>query len=179
MDTAHLLSASATPVVLISACGLVTLALYNRLGAILARIRAFHEQKIGLLDGLQERNMDGQNVLLDMLESQIQKVTSKAKVIQKALFCMLAAISAFLLCSVSAGATVLNVWFGIAAVGTCVLGIAFFLSGIGLAMRELSLSLVPLEEENTYLEVVKANRLAKLNSGRNLKIAKVRNLESA
>ena len=172
MDTSHLLSASVTPVVLISACGLVTLALYNRLGAILARIRSFHQQKIGLLDGLQEQDLDGPHLLLDMLDSQIKEVTDKAKVLQKALFCMLAAMSTFLLCSVFAGATVLNVGFGIAAVGTCVLGIGLFLSGIGLAMRELALSLIPLDEENAYLEVVKANRLAKLNSNAKLKIAK-------
>ena len=172
MDTAHLLSASVTPVVLISACGLVTLALYNRLGAILARIRSFHQQKIGLLDHLQEQDLEGHNLLLDMLDSQIKKVTGKAKMIQKALFCLLAAMTAFLLCSVFAGATALNVWFGVAAVGTGVLGIALFLSGIGLAMRELSLSLAPLEEENAYLEVVKSDRLAKLGSGRNLKFAK-------
>lgn len=157
---------------LISACGLVTLALYNRLGAILARIRAFHQQKLGLLDCLDEQDVDGQNLLLDMLDSQIKGVISKARVIQKSLFCMLAAISAFLLCSLFAGATVLNEWFGIAVVGTSVLGIALFLSGIGLAMRELSLSLTPLEEENAYLESVKVHRLAKQKSGRHLKIAK-------
>ena len=107
-----------------------------------------------------------------MLDSQIKNVTGKAKLIQKALFCLLAAMTAFLLCFIFAGVTVLNVGFGVVAVGTGVLGIALFLSGIGLAMRELSLSLVPLEEENAYLEVVKSDRLAKLDSGRNLKFAK-------
>ena len=153
---------------LISACGLVTLALYNRLGAILARIRSFHQQKIGLL----EHDFEGNALLLEMLDSQIKKVTGKAKMIQKSLFCLLAAMTGFLLCSVFAGATVLNVWFGIAAVGTYVLGITFFLSGIGLAMRELSLSLVPLEEENAYLDVLRSHYLAKLDTGRNLKVAK-------
>lgn len=172
MDTTHSLSASVAPVVLISACGLVTLALYSRLSAILARIRAFQQQKLGLLDNLQERGFDEQLLLLDMLDSQISEVTVKARLIQKALFCMLAAISAVLCCSLFAGATVLlNAWFGIASLGACVLGIFFFLFGTGLAMRELSLSLTPLEEENAYLEVVKVHRLRKLNSDRSLKIA--------
>ena len=39
MNVGPVLSASATPVVLISACGLITLALYNRLATILARWR--------------------------------------------------------------------------------------------------------------------------------------------
>lgn len=171
MDTTHILSTSVAPVVLISACGLVTLALYSRLAAILTRIRAFHQQKIELLDNLNEHDFDGQHSLIDLLDSQINEVTVKAKVIQKSLFCMLAAMSAFLLCSVFAGATLVNVWFGTIALGTGLVGITLFLSGIGLAMRELSLSLIPLEEENAYLEVVKSHRLAKLNTAKALKIA--------
>ena len=171
MDTIHLLSASVTPVVLISACGLVTLALYNRLSAILSRIRAFHQQKIGLLNRPIQRDAEKHDLLLDMLDSQIKDVTRKAKLIQKALFSMLASISAFLLCSVFAGATVFNVWFGIAALATALLGICLFLAGIGLAMRELSLSLAPLAEENAYLEVVRASRFTKPRNGQNLSIA--------
>ena len=55
METTHLLSASVTPIVLVSACGLVTLVLYNRLGAILARLRAFHQQKVELLQNFDEQ----------------------------------------------------------------------------------------------------------------------------
>ena len=108
-----MLSVSVTPVVLISACGLVTLALYNRLGTILARIRAFHQQKIVLLKNLHEHEVVEQQMLLDMLDSQIVGITVKARVIQKGLYCLLAAIAAFLLCSLFAGATELHEWVGL------------------------------------------------------------------
>jgi len=147
------------------------LALYNRLGAILARIRAFHQQKIELLNNLHEHEIGEQQMLLNMLDSQIVGVTVKARVIQKSLYCLLAAIAAFLLCSLFAGATVLHEWVGMVALGMGVLGLSLFLVGLGWAMRELTLSLTPLEEESSYLQVLTAHHLAKLQSGKRLKVA--------
>ena len=171
MDTSHLLSVSVTPVVLISACGLVTLALYNRLGTILARIRAFHQQKIELLKHLHEHEVVEQQMLMDMLDSQIVGVTGKARVIQKGLYCLLAAIAAFLLCSLFAGATELHEWVGLVALVMFVLGLSLFLVGLGWAMWELKLSLSPLEEESTYLKTLAALYRAKSHGGNRLKVA--------
>lgn len=175
METSHLLSAMVTPGILVSACGLVTLALYNRLGGILARIRAFHLQKIDLLKSLKSlRDHEAMEttMLLDLLDSQIVAVTIKARSIQKGLYFLLAAIAAFLLCSLFFGATVLNEWIGMVALGMGFLGLSLFLAGLGWAMRELTLSLTPLEEENTYLEVLTANQLAKSAGENRLKVAK-------
>jgi len=163
---------SVTPVVFISACGLVTLALYNARGAILAQIRAFHQQKIELLKNLHKHAVVEQEPLLDMLDSQIVEVTVKARMIQKGLYCLLAAIAAFLLCSLFAGATVLHEWVGMVALGMGFLGLSLFLIGLGWAMRELTLSLIPLEEESAYLEVLTAHHLAKSQDGKMLKVAK-------
>ena len=159
MDAFRLLSISVTPVVLISACGLVLLALYNRLGAILVRIRAFHQQKIELLENAD--NGDDQVMLLKMLDSQISKVTFKAKTIQNGLYCLLSAILAFLICSLLGATTVLHKSLGVVALGMHVVGLCLFLAGIGLAIRELTLSLVPLEEENAFLEVLTIQHLAR------------------
>lgn len=161
METDRLYSASISPVVLISACGLITLALYNRLGTILGRIRAFHQQKIELLKGFHEHDLDEQQMLLEMLDSQIDDVTHKARLIQKGLYCLLAAICSFLFCSPLAAAAVLQEWFGLAALGMNFLGISLFFFGIVWSMRELTLSLAPLEEESAYLELVTSRYLAK------------------
>lgn len=172
MDAAHLLSVSATPVVLISACGLVTLALYSRLGAILARIRAFHQQKIELLKELDKREDGGQeHMLLSLIDSQIAKVTVKAKVIQNGLYCLLCAILALLLCSLLAAAAALHESVGVAALGMYVLGVSLFLAGIGWAIRELTLSLTPLEEESAYLDRLTAQHKARSQSGQ-IRVAK-------
>ena len=171
MDTTHLLSVSVTPVVLVSACGLVTLALYSRFGVILARIRAFHQQKIELLENLHQHEVNEQQMLLNMLNSQIVGVTIKARAIQKGLYCMLAAIAAFLLCSLFAGATVLHEWIGMVALAMGILGISLFLVGLGWAIRELTLSLTPLEEEADYLKILTAHHLAKSQGEKKLKVA--------
>jgi len=49
--------------------------------------------------------------------------------------------------------------FGLAALGFCLLGILLFFAGIGWATRELRLSLVPLEEENAYLQILAGHHL--------------------
>ena len=171
MNASHLLSVSVTPVVLISACGLITLALYNRLGAILARIRSFHQQKIELLKNLHEFETLERQSLMDLLDSQITSVTDKAKMIQKSLYCLLAAIAAFLLCSLFAAATELQEWLGMVSLGTGFLGLFLFLFGLGWAMWELKLSLTPLEEESAYLKVLTSVHVAKLQGGNRLKVA--------
>lgn len=170
MDILQLLTASVTPVVLISACGLITLALYNRLGAILARLRAFHQQKLELLKECDDRESDDCQTSLSMVDSQIEKVTLKAKIVQKGLYCLLSAVVAFLLCSTFAAVGVLNEQFSMIALGMHFVGLLLFLGGIGWAIRELTLSLTPLDEENAYLESVTANHMAKLH-GKKLKIA--------
>lgn len=164
MDTAQLLSASVTPVVLISACGLVTLSLYNRLNAILGRIRAFHEQKIAAIEELGKREGDDpKHPLLDMIDSQIGQITQKARAIRRGLFCLLSAILAFLMCSLLAALAAFHASFGLVALGMHIAGLALFLAGVGWAIRELALSLSPLEEESTYLQTLTAQRLVRLN----------------
>lgn len=82
----------------------------------MARIRAFHQQKIGLLDNPHS----DQTLLLDILDSQIVAVTRKGTLIQKGLYCLLAAIAALLLCSLFAGASVIY-----EEVSMIALGVAF------------------------------------------------------
>src|SRR4051794_26877417 len=117
MNPLHTLTVSVTPLALVSACGLIVLALYNRLGAILARIRAFHQQKIDLLKDCQEHDNLQRHMMLDMLDSQIAKVTVKAKAIQKGLLCLLLAIVAFLFCSLFTVVAALHEWGGMIALG--------------------------------------------------------------
>jgi hypothetical protein len=154
MNAHQLLSVSVTPVVLISACGLITLALYNRLGIILARIRALHLQKIELL---QSRDKNGQldhRLLLVLIDSQVDKVTQKAKIVQKGLVSLLGACLSFLSCSFLAGAAVMDPAFGAIALVSQGVGLFLFALGVGWALRELMHSLTPLEEESDYLRAL-------------------------
>jgi hypothetical protein len=160
MEPLHVLAVSVTPVVLISACGLITLALYNRLGAMLAQIRTLHKQKLEAIITHEAQQSSNQAVLLELINSQAAKVTGKAKLIQKGLFCLLSAVVAFLLCSLLGAAATLHALMGVAALTTYVFGLVLFLASIGWALRELTLTLTPLEEERAHLEIL-TSRLAK------------------
>ncbi len=168
---AQLLSSSFTPIVLISACGLVTPSLYNRLGELTTRIRLIHHQKVELLKNLHEHEYSEQEMLLDMLDSQSEQVLDKARLVKASLNCLLLAIAAFVFCSVFTGAEELNEWIGTAALAMGSLGVALFLSGLGWVMRELSLSLEPLQAEKEHLKAVTAIYLSKSRGSRTLKVA--------
>lgn len=161
MNTQQLLSVSVTPVVLISASGLITLALYNRLSVILARIRVFHQQKIGLLESRRQQTALDYRLLLEMVDSQVAKVTAKAKMIQRGLFCLLGASLAFLSCSLLTALSVFHESIGMVALVAHLIGLTLFAGGLGWAMRELMLSVSPLEEEGFYLDsLVEQHNLA-------------------
>jgi len=174
MDTFHadMFALSVTPGILISACGVVATALYNRLGVILARIRAYHQRMIELLVNSHQHEVVDPQSLLDMLDSQIVAVTGKAKMIQNGLHCLLAAIVAFLLCSVCAGVAMLHDWFGLVALASGFVAVCLFITGLGWAVREVTCALSPLEEETAHLRVLTSQYLLKSQERTKLKIAK-------
>lgn len=128
------------------------LALYNRLGVILARLQAFHQQKINLLEGRKQKTEINHDLLLEMIDSQADKVTAKAKMIQRGLFCLLLACLAFLACSLLTALSVFHESIGVVALASHLIGLTLFAGGLVWALRELRHSLSPLEEEGFYLE---------------------------
>ncbi|QJX01180.1 hypothetical protein FTUN_8819 [Frigoriglobus tundricola] len=70
-----------------------------------------------------------------------------------------------------AGASVVYEGVGVVALGMGILGVVMFLAGLGWAMKELTLSLSPLEEETAYLDALSTHHSAKARVGRRLKIA--------
>ena len=97
-DWAKIISASVVPVVIISACGLLCLAFYNRLAAIVSRLRSFqrkrlHEQELLHSAGPEEGpEHSRRRRLLEHLESQTAGVVHRAKLIRLTLLFMLLTI---------------------------------------------------------------------------------------
>jgi hypothetical protein len=158
MQISRLLAASVTPVVLISACGLITLALYNRLATILARLRSYHQLQIDLLREIDDANESAKSQF-DALRSQVGQITRKARMVQRGLFCLLSSVIAFLGCSIFAAASEWIEYFGTAAIVMHLLGLLLFVTGIGWAMRELLISISPLDEEHAFIETAVANHI--------------------
>jgi hypothetical protein len=152
MDVANLLSVSVTPVVLISASGLILLALYNRLGLINARVRNFHREKMALIKDIEREDGADRRLLLNMISTQIDRVMKKARLTVLSLSALLSAIAAFVLCSLCAAIGTLLPSLNYVAFAFHLLGLGLFLTAVGIALFEINRSIAPMAEENAYLD---------------------------
>ncbi len=93
------------PVVLISACGLLCLALYNRFSNIISRARAFHREMFDCQTQLTKLGNPGSDLAAQLtdriaiLSGQTAQILARAAKIRAALFCLLLTIVCMLACS--------------------------------------------------------------------------------
>src|SRR6202034_1969261 len=101
---------AAVPVVMISACSLLSLAFYNRMAAIVSRLRSLqrecieHQEKLyanraaGVPDEMLARRTEQ---LIAMQRFQTKAVLRRARFLQSALGCLLSGIGIFVICCLS------------------------------------------------------------------------------
>ncbi|HUB26833.1 MAG TPA: DUF2721 domain-containing protein [Tepidisphaeraceae bacterium] len=158
-DLARIISASVVPVVIISACGLLALAFYNRLAAIVSRLRAIHRERLHEHDvlshseGHEESAIDRQE-MLRVLEIQTAHVARRAKLIRLTLFFLLLTVCLLIGCCLMLGLSVLLPGAIYLAVPLFMLGLISMLVGIICAMMELKEALQPAELESRFVSQV-------------------------
>lgn len=157
-DLSKVISASVVPVVIISACGLLCLAFYNRLSAIVGRLRSFQRERLQEQDWLARHAhdadasvMDRHHQLLEMLDVQTVHVTRRARLIQSTLMCLLAAIGCLVVCSLFLGLSILHESVIYVAAGIFVVGLSCVLGAVTFAARELTAALEPIELESRFV----------------------------
>ena len=143
------------PVVLISACGLLCLALYNRLATIVARIRQFNRERVDELLRMRgapetvrrtlERHREG-------LEAQVPGMLRRARLIHLALQCFAWTIAILLVSSLLIGVSMLLPPAQWVALGVFVAGVVCMLTGVGCAIAELHQSLAQVEFEHELVD---------------------------
>src|SRR3954471_18484391 len=111
-DWSKIISAGVGPIIVISACGLLCLAFYNRLAAVVTRLRSFHRERLHEQDAL-DREMANPTAdelalvrhreLLGMLEVQTRHVIRRARWIRRTLACLLVTIGCLACCSLCVG----------------------------------------------------------------------------
>src|SRR5271170_4804772 len=106
-DWAKVISVSVVPVVIISACGLLCLAFYNRLAAIVSRLRAFQRERLAERTRQSESPSQLGRQLLEQLELQTAHVKNRAKLIRLTLLFLLLTIGLLIGCSLMLGVTVI------------------------------------------------------------------------
>jgi hypothetical protein len=146
------------PVVMISACGLLCLALYNRLAAIVARARAFHKEWFdasGRLRTDREENDASIGALREratLLEAQVRKILSRAKLIRNALICLILTVMCMLFCSVALGLSPILHAFAHVALVSFAFGVGSMFGAMLLALIELLSALDPVMMEQETIE---------------------------
>src|SRR5215212_1794493 len=111
-DWPRVVSASVVPVVIISACGLLCLAFYNRLSSLVSRLRAFHRERLAEQERLDQRRDGGagagsRTLLLEVLEEQTVHLLRRARLVRATLACLLSTIACLTACSLLSGLSVL------------------------------------------------------------------------
>lgn len=168
-DWPKVVASSVVPVVVISACGLLCLAFYNRLAAVVSRLRAFHRERLHEQAALERHSAAGTSDpaaaeaaeraarLLDVLEEQTDNVARRARLIRASLQCLLSTIGCLTVCSVLMGLSVVSHAFLVFGVGFFLAGMVLLLLAVGLAMAELRRALDPVELESRFIASLAAD----------------------
>lgn len=154
-EALHVVQTLVAPVVVISANGLLCLALYNRMSVVIGRARTINKERFDLIASVASTD----NELAEPLVARIHtldelghQLYDRAKLIRGSLLCLMATVLFMLLCSLALGLEPLWAPLGITALGLFVLGIAVMMVGVLFAMRELQIALDPLLFEHDRLE---------------------------
>jgi hypothetical protein len=156
-DLAKIVSVSVVPVVIISACGLLCLAFYNRMAAIVSRLRGFQRERLHEQERLQggatqnAEEIARREKLLEHLKSQTDHVTRRAKLIRLTLMFLLLTIELLIGCCMMLGLSVLAPPAAFVAVALFVLGLLSMLAGMISAMLELKAAIQPAELESRFV----------------------------
>lgn len=145
------ISVSVVPVVIISACGLLSLAFYGRLAALVSRLRSFQREMLREQEKWAKEGPGDHQQLLEVLRTQTLQVTERARLIRRALLFFLAAVGVLIVCSLT---LVASWFFPPAAFLTAVffvVGLLSMLGGVISALMELRESLEQVELEGRFV----------------------------
>ncbi len=148
------------PVVVISANGLLCLALYNRLAAVVSRMRTINKERFDLSARLSAQiAREPNSPEIEHIEARIHtldelghQLFGRVRLIRDSLVCLLVTVLAMLACSLALGLEPLASAFGLVALVLFVIGVVVMMAGIARAIQELAVTLHPLRFEHEMIE---------------------------
>jgi len=144
------LTAMITPAVLISACGALILSTSTRLGRVVDRVRALTERFEELARGGQE--MDLVEERRTVIFNQLDKLTSRARYLQRSMTVFYMALGLFIATSVAIGLVAFaGVGWSVLPVGLGLLGASFLFYGSIILIFEARLALSTITMEMDFL----------------------------
>ena len=159
-----IISTAAVPVVMISACSLLSLAFYNRMAAIVSRLRSLQRECIEHQERLyahrNSKDPDGMlarrtEQLIAMQRLQTRGVLTRARYLQLALSCLLVGIGIFVICCLSLelyafeGA---NETIGLVSATLFLIASLVVFTGVCFAFAEMRCALEPITLESALVE---------------------------
>lgn len=157
-DVVRTIELLVAPVVMVSAAGLLCLALYNRLAGVVGRIRAIHKEEFDALSRLSvappPRPSSSAARRVVTLEEQVEHLMGRARLVRAALSCLLGGVLCMLSCVF--GIALALVWDGAAylALGVFLAGVLLDVAAVVLAMLELRVALVAAALEAASIEAL-------------------------
>ena len=148
------------PIAVISADGLLCLALYNRMAAVIGRSRNINRERFELsarlsaadpsvADPPETAHIERRLHVLDELGHQL---FDRVRYVRDSLVCLLVAVLLMLGCSLAIGLTAVVAWFHRIALALFVLGVLVMMLGIVKAIQELWIALSPVLFEHEMME---------------------------
>jgi hypothetical protein len=159
-DLSKIISAGAGPIIAISACGLLCLAFYNRLTAVVTRLRSFQRERLKAQQEIGHQRASEQpdavslkmnQEVLEALQVQTTHVIHRARLIRRALSCLLLTIACLSSCSLALGLSVVWPSLTLIAVPFFVGGLGLLILGVIFAMFEMYRALDPIELESRFV----------------------------
>jgi hypothetical protein len=143
------LTAMITPAVLISACGSMILSTSHRLGRVVDRVRALSDK----LEELFEKQSDDVKDRQGIIFAQLDKLTSRARILQRAMVTFYFALGLFVATSVAIGVVAItgNPRYNLVPVIIGLAGACFLFYGSMLLIFEARLALSTIHAEMDFI----------------------------
>ena len=147
--------ASVAPVVIISASALMCLALYNRLAAIISRMRAVQRERLEIVERIESLTPAEMGhgagarltCIAESLAEQTLRIRRRGRLVRNSLLSLLSTIGALVICSLLNGLATFFDGVAQIAAAVFVLGLLMMLLGVGFAALELTGALATAEFE--------------------------------
>jgi hypothetical protein len=144
------LTAMITPAVLISACGSMILSTSSRLGRVVDRVRALSDK----LDELAQKHADDTKERQAIIFAQLDKLTSRARILQRSMVAFYLATGMFVATSVAIGVVAVipsSPHYNLVPVIVGLLGACFLFYGSMLLIFEARLALSTIHAEMDFI----------------------------
>ena len=154
-SVAQVIQQVVAPAVMISACGLLCLAQYSRLAAIVARLRQFHEKRFEIYE-IMSTSTESEKPLLTVrfegISEQADHILQRARAIRNGLMCLVGCILCMLASSLTIGLSLTIESVQPAVVGLFILGVLSMSAAMVFACAELRSSLKEVEYEHERIK---------------------------